>query len=64
MSVQSQWRKLGKLASDLGWTDEQAHEQAGVESYKALPFDDAADLIKLWQRMANQKAKEEAGRKG
>lgn len=39
---------LHQLERDLGWTHEQAHAMAGVESYKDLTRDQAAELIDTW----------------
>jgi len=40
---------LHQLERDLGWTHDQGHAEAGVESYKELTREQAAELIDTWQ---------------
>jgi hypothetical protein len=45
----AQKKKLGTLASKLGYDDEERHRQAGVDSFNDLSKSDAAALIEVWQ---------------
>lgn len=51
-SEQSQWAGLWELAGKLGWDKGEAHEQAGVESFKDLSARTADQLIYKWTQWA------------
>ena len=42
---------LHQLEGDLGWTHDEGHAEAGVDSYKQLTRERAAELIDQWQSL-------------
>ncbi len=43
---------LHQLERELGWTHEQGHEAAGVDSYRDLTRERAAEIIDAWSKLA------------
>jgi hypothetical protein len=44
---------LHQLERELGWTHDVGHTEAGVDSYKDLTREQAAELIDRWQQLVN-----------
>lgn len=51
-AASGQLRHLFAIVRDLGWSDEERHEQAGVASFKELTFARASGLIEAWTVLA------------
>ena len=53
---------LHQLERDLGWTHDEGHTEAGVDSYKDLSREQAAEVIDRWQAIKD--ARPEPGPRG